>query len=411
MHRCDAMRARDDHAPARTHLDPPALEREVEPTRPWLRRRRTQRAIIAGSLAVIAASGTVVWLRVVSVRGTSSTEPISASPTEDEVPSAALASDDAIGDPVTGEVADHPDGWLGVAASPDRYGVIAAWSDHILWISRDDGRTFHQELAAPEPIGAATIAAGARVYVARHGGRFGLLTPAGHTRWLWLDYEQALAIATGGGWTVLLAMSPDRHAGLIPILWATEDDGASWRRLVAPAAGDLDNRLHVGSDGTIDLLVRVTGDLAPRIRHYRGDVDGRPFAALLDAEDPQPFGLGHDGSTARLVWTGDGARPAAQLVFPASSAPLPDRLAISDWDVLVGAGPDWTLAVADRRLLALTGTHVQPLSVEVPGRVRGLTGDGIGRSLALVGRLILRHSTSHSWRRLFELPAVESLPR
>src|SRR6185436_13412254 len=110
-------------------------------------------------------------------------------------------------------------------------------------------------------------------------------------RWFRLDYDQALAIADGGGWTVLLAMSRDRHAGLVPLLWATEDAGLSWRRLVAPAAGDLENQLHVGSNGTIDLLVRSTADLAPRTRHYRGHVDGRPFDLVLDAEDPQPFGL------------------------------------------------------------------------------------------------------------------------
>lgn len=416
------MRDRDDAGSAPAHLAPPAseregdlappvLEREVQPAKSWIRRGRSQLAIVAGSLAVIAASGALVWMRIArSPLATSPPPPISAAATE-EVPTAAIASDESIGDPVTADIADDADvgGWLGVAAARDRFGVIAAWTDHTVWVSRDDGRTFHQELAAAEPIGAATVASEARVYVARHGGRVGLLTPAGHTRWLQLDYEQALALAHGGGWTVLLAMSRDRHAGLLPILWATDDDGASWRRLVAPAAGDLGNQLQVGSNGTIDLLVRVTGDLAPRIRHYRGHVDGRPFGLVLDGEDPQPFGLGHDGSSARLSLSPRSARSAAQLVLDASGA-HPEAIPVSDWGVVVGAGRDWTLAVADRRLLAFTGTHLQPLSEHVPGRIRDLTGDGIGRAVAVVGPLILRHSARHGWRRLVEVPLVDPAP-
>ncbi len=403
------MREREDGASPPAHLGPPALEREVEPAKPWLRRGRTQLAIVAASLAVIAASGAVVWLRMARapLLSTLPGAPASDAP---ETPTAAVASDDPIGDPVTRDVDDEPAGWLGVAAAPDRFGVVAAWTDHTLWVSRDDGRTFHQELAAPEPIGAAAVAADARVYAARHGGRFGVLTPAGHTRWLRLDYEQALAMGHGGGWTVLLAMSRDRHAGLVPILWASEDAGASWRRLVAPAAGDLDNQLKIGSNGTIDLLVRATAELGPRLRHYRGHVDGRPFELVLDAEDPQPFGLGHDGSAARLVLSeGDGDATLVWDPGAAATAPSTGR-PVTDWDVPVGAARDWSLAVADGSLLAFTGTHVQTLSAHVPGRLRGLTGDGIGRSLAVAGRLILRHSADHGWRRLLELPQPDPAP-
>jgi len=408
------MREPADGAPPPAHLVPPPLEREVEPAKPWLRRGRTQLAIVAASLALIAASGGVVWLRIAD-RSPLTSEPGPAAdtsaPATDETPTAAVASDDPIGDPVTDDVEDQPGGWLGVAAAADRFGVVAAWTDHTLWVSRDDGRTFRQELAAPEPIGAATVATDARVYVARHGGRFGILTPAGHTRWLRLDYEQALAIGHGGGWTVLLAMSQDRHAGLVPILWATEDAGTSWRRLVAPAAGDLDNQLKIGSNGTIDLLVRATDELGPRVRHYHGHVDGRPFAVELDAEDPQPFGLGHDGSAARLVWATRESTSATLVWDPGTASRGPSTgLAVTDWDVPVGAARDWSLAVADGRLLAFTGTHVQTLSAHVPGRVRGLTGDGIGRSLAIAGRLILRHSDGHGWRRLLEVPQADPAP-
>jgi hypothetical protein len=396
------MRQRDERSVPRAHLDPPALEREVEPARPWIRRGRNQLAIVAASLAVIAASSGLVWLQVARMRAAQPLSPLAAAEplsTPVELPTAALAADDPIGAPVTGDITDDADGWRGVAASPDQFGVVALWSERTVWVSRDDGRSFRQELAAPEAIGAVTVGEDGRVYAARHGGRLGLLTPGGHTRWLRLDYDQSLAIAQGGTWIVLLAMSRDRQLGLAPILWVTPDHGASWRRLVAPAAGDLDNRLRVAADGSIDLLVRATGDLAPRIRHFRGHVDGRPFSALLDSEDPQPFGLGHDGSTARLV------------VERADRAHLePYGLFVVDWDIVLGTGPDHTLAVADRRLLALSGTRAAPLSGRVPGHVRALAGDGIGRTVAIIGRVALRHSPTHGWRRLFERPAAEPQP-
>ena len=396
------MHQGDDLPPSGTHTIPPALEREVEPARPWVRRGRTQLAIVAACLAIITASGLVIWVRVARfwfitapAPATSAAAPTVESAADapaDEPPSAALAADDPVGPAVTRDIPADPEGWRGTAASPDELGLIALWSDRTLWVSRDDGRTFRQELAAPEPLAAVAVGADARVYAARHGGRFGLLTPSGRTRWLRLDYDQALALAHGGSWTVLLTMSADRQLGLAPILWATSDHGETWRRLVAPAAGDLDNRLRVAADGSIDLLVRVTGDLAPRIRLYRGHVDGRPFSPVHDAEDPQPFGLGHDGSTARISWSGGDARLE------------PYRLALSDWHVVVGAGAARTLAVADGRLLALNGPLAQTISEWVPGRPAGLTSDGIGRSLAIIGRVAVRHSAAHGWRRLFELP-------
>jgi len=389
------MRERDDRSPSSAHLNPPALEREVEPAKPWLRRGRNQLFIVTACLAVIAASAGLVWWRVARV--TLALEiPLDhdatiSEPSEEELPTAALAVDAPIGAPVKGEIADDPNGWRGVAASSDRFGVVALWSERELWVSRDDGITFRQQLAAAEPIGAAVVGADGRVYLARHGGRLGMLTPSGRTVWTQLDYDQALALGHGGVWTVLLALSADRQDGLSPLLWISPDQGATWRRLIAPAAGDLDNALRITADGSIDLLVRVTGDLAPRIRHYRGHVDGRPFAGVADTEDPQPFGLGHDGQMLDLTWTSD------QVHLE------PSHLGVHDWDIVLGAGGDRTIAIADRRLWNLNHSHPTVVSNQVPGRVRALAADGIGRSVAIIGRVGLRHSERHGWRRLFEL--------
>jgi hypothetical protein len=370
----------------RTAMDEAPLERQVEPAPAWYRRARWQIAIVAASVALIAASG-VVWWQTTRVVVIHAGPPAVAA--DDETPTASLASDDPIGPPVSGEVADRPASWLGVAASPDEFGVVAVWGERILWVSRDDGRTFRQELAAPEAIGGVAVGDDGRVAVARHGGRFGVLTPGGTTRWLRLDYDQALALAQGGPFTALLALATDRADGFAPTLLVTADQGRSWRRLVPPEAGDLDNALRISADGDIDLAVRSTADPSPRIRHYRGHIDGRRFDRTFDGEDPEPFGLGPDGRALPISWDDDSLRL--------------DGRPVRDWNVVLGPAPGRALAVVDRRLVRFEGTGLAAVSERVPGRIRALAGDGIERSLAVIGDTLVRHSGRHGWRLLYQL--------
>ncbi|HWM84429.1 MAG TPA: hypothetical protein VNO33_01300, partial [Kofleriaceae bacterium] len=310
----------------------------------------------------------------------------------------------------------------GVAAAADRYGVIALWTDRVLWVSRDDGRSFHQELAAPEPITAAAVGPDGRVYAARHGGRLGVLSPDGVTRWLDISADQLLAIDAGiempapaespgvaptaapapaAPWLAVLGLHADSADGLTPILWLSGDHGRSWRRLIAPHHGDASNQIRVGPTGVID-LVTVDGDSSAaagasgRLRHYTGHVDGRPFALRFASDEPPPLALGHDGHGWRLEW--DGRR--MRLIDGSSHLPL----AVRNWDVRVAASREHTYSVADGRLVELGAGRPRPVTHSVPGAIDALAVDGLGRALALVGDTAVRYSKRHGWRRLFEIP-------
>ncbi|HLU68003.1 MAG TPA: hypothetical protein VKZ63_17085 [Kofleriaceae bacterium] len=359
-----------------------------------------QVAVSGASAAVLAGSCLLLgWMLLPCQRAGSGRAASPGAP--DEQPSATLAADDPIGRPATAplESGGEP-GWLGVAASPDARGVIAFWSEREVWVSRDDGRSFHQELAAPEPIGAVTVGLDGRVFAARHGGRLGMLTPGARTVWLELEFEQALALAQGGRWVALLCLHRDVRDGLAPLLWLSGDSGSTWRRLVVPEAGEFENQLRVSPDGTIDLLVSAAGELGAVSRHHRGHVDGRPFSLVAEGAAPEPFGLTHDGRTARLALQGGGGGGDRMWLEPF-------EIAVRDWDLALGAGPDRTLVAADGLLLAGGGAAgaLTVLDAALPGRIEQLTGDGIGRSLAIAGRLGLRHSALHGWRVLFERPA------
>ena len=427
----------------------PALHKQVERYRPWYRReRRAAAGLIIISMGTIGASaGLFTWSA-----GSRPARHV-AEPSLDldaiekdaipgrlatELSTALLAADDAIGEPVDRvPAADGAPAVRGLAAAADAYGVIAVWTDRVVWVSRDDGRSFRQELAAPGPVSAVAVGRDGRVYAARHG-RIGMLSPAGHTHWHDLDAGQVLAIAAAPpreidpaapvtpGWLAVLALHDDQAAGAAPLLWLSDDDGETWRSLIAPHHGDAANRLWVSPDGVIDLLTEDadgsvgsdadngTEDLfgagAWRHRHYRARAEDYPLALVFAGDAPAPFAMGHDGLRWRLAWDGDQLQLAADhATREAGRIVGSDRAAggvvpVRNWDVRVAAGGHRTLAVADGRLLDLGRGAPRVVTRKVPGRVDTLAVDGIGRAVATVGGSALRYSPRHGWRRLFEIP-------
>jgi hypothetical protein len=294
-----------------------------------------------------------------------------------------------------------------VAASADQYGVIAAWTDRAVWVSRDDGRRFVQELAAPQPLTAVAVGADGRVLAARHGGRLGELTPGGATRWHDLGFAQILAVDAASSWIAVLGLHDDAAGGLAPMLSIAER-GASWRRLVVPHHGSVANQVRVSQGGVVDLLTlnpdddSATADdpgaVAGRMRHYRGHVDGRPFRLVATGDGSGPFGLGHDGQS----WHLEGARTMSL----AGTARLRGaRLPLRGWNVLLAASSARTYAIADGEVSSLGKTAPRRVAARVPGHLDTLAVDGLGRALATAGDAVLRHSARQGWRRLLELPA------
>ncbi len=421
---------------SQTDATEPALHKQVERYRPWYRReRRAAAGLVAISLGTIGASaGLFAWTASSGsppVRLARDVAPPTLAPDpgaavadeEVEAATALLAADDAIGEAVDRvPIADGAPAVRGVATAADGYSVIALWTDRVVWVSRDDGRSFRQELAAPEPLTAVAVGPDGRVYAARHGGRLGLLSPAGHTRWLDVDCDQVLAIATAppapgetasaatAPWLAVLGLHADSHTGAAAILWLSDDHGHTWRNLIAPHHGDVSNRLRVSPDGVIDLLTEDSDNSdsgengAARLRHHRGHVDGRPFALAFAGDAPAPLGMGHDGLSWRLESKAGRMRLAAagraegRADGPGTSAP------VRNWDVRLAAGGVRTLAVADGHLLELGQGRPRVVTRRVPGRVDTLAVDGIGRAVATVGGSALRYSRRHGWRRLFEIP-------
>jgi hypothetical protein len=397
------------------HTDEPEaqISRQVEPYR--RRRRAAIGAMVCGPVVV----GASAWLFF----GQPSTAERAAASVfaDDEEPSARLAADDPIGAALTRIADDGGAAALrGVSAAADAYGVLALWTDRVVWVSRDDGRSLHQELAGPEPLTAVAVGPEGRVYAARHGGRLGVLSPAARTHWLDIGCEQVLAIDAAPGarprgdaasvaragaqapWLAVLGLHRDRDAGLTPMLWLSSDHGRSWRRLLAPHHGDAANRVQVRPDGVIHLVTEDTdtSDAAEpggRLRHYIGHVDGRPFELALAADDP-PMAVGHDGHSWRMAWKG-------RRMMISGAEDTAGALSVRNWDVRLAASRERTLAVADGRLVQLGGDGSRVLSRELPGELDALAVDGLGRALAAVGGSAVRYSERHGWRRLFEIRA------
>ncbi|HKE18190.1 MAG TPA: hypothetical protein VKB80_25105 [Kofleriaceae bacterium] len=414
----------------------PALVRATEPFRPWYRaQRRAASRLFAVSVATIAASaGLIGWTlwswpvqRAPRAPAPADTpEPVAVAAAADsgavlfeaEAPTARLASDDPVGEAIARVSADGGESPIrGVAAAVDEYGVIAAWTDRVLWVSRDDGRSFQQQLAAPEPLGAVAIGPEGRVYAARRGGRIAMLSPAGHTRWLDIGCQDVLAIGAaplpaadagaGAPWLAVLGLHADSADGAAPLLWLSADHGRSWRALIAPHHGDAANRVRVSTDGVIDIVTEdsdtsVASDAGPRFRHYTGHVDGRPFELRASSDDAPLLGPAHDGQTWEVEHRGRQARLA-----PAVTSRAMAGLAVRNWDVRLAAGREHTFAAADGKLLQLAPGRPRVLTRSMPDDASGwMAIDGLDRAVITVGGSVVRHSTAHGWRRLFEIPGL-----
>ena len=430
-----------------------SLAPHVEAAPRWRRQRRLllTAALWAGGALALAGSAALLLCAVLprfdlELAATPAPPPApgaSGATPAGSVCTAALAADDAIGERVgAGALADDPDGWRGVAASPNQYGVVAVWDARTLWLSRDDGRTFHQALAGRQPLAGVSVGRDGRVFAARQGGWLGWLTPAGAVRWRHIDLDQVLAVDARGPWLAVFGLTRDRADGLSPLLLLSRDHGRSFRRQVVPAYGDAGNQVRVQPGGTIDLLLQ-TGGAEAGARHLRGHVNGRPFVEAWNGSEPQPLGLTHDGGGLALV--GDAStRPGASVelrrcpeaapqIAPSAGLTPPERpqdgasgrgasprrcggpvragpssaapLAVHDWNVIVGASATRTLAVIDGALEDLSPVHgAEIVSPHTPGPVRTLAVDGLGRGLAVVGRTAVRFSALHGWRRLFDRP-------
>ena len=324
-----------------------------------------------------------------------------ASPSSERIP----ASDDALGTAWhRGAALTADSSWLGVAASPGPYGVLATWSERELYISRDDGVNFRQVLGGPGAIGGATIDASGALYLVRDQRRLGIETETGAVLWRSLPFAgDTLALTSGGGFLGWLGLAHDTGRSSSVVLAVSADRGQTWR--TQTVAEHIDRALmHIEEDGTIQLLTLVEHASAPTMRRLRGHADGRSLQALPWPTDfADAWGLGHGGWAYAIA-----SECATDISDVCAMGPeMSDRLAPTglktSWDLLMHTSGEHTLAVSGERLLRADGDRMAVVASDIPAGISALATDGIGRALVTVGPQLVRWSPRHGWRVLHRL--------
>ena len=208
--------------------------------------------------------------------------------------------------------------------------------------------------------------------------------------------------------------APARAASVV-----SDDDGETWRSLIAPHHGDASesdlgeprrgHRLRTGHDGSVGSDAATTVRAGAWRHRHTARAPRTTRSRWCSPATLRPL---RDGPRRpRWVWPGTAIMQLAadHATAPAGLIAGPDRtvggvVPVRNWDVRVAAGRHRTLAVADGRLLDLGRGAPRVVTRQVPGRVDALAVDGIGRAVATVGGSALRYSPRHGWRRLFEIP-------
>ena len=197
------------------------------------------------------------------------------------------------------------DGITGVAASPDRHGVLAIWNHWGASLSRDDGRTFSPLFVDTRGLQGLAIDCRGRA-LALSELRLGIADGA---TTIWRDipgldpgtggYRDAGApqLVAGGGYVALLGHRGDRD-----ILLVTGDDGETWSEI---DLGRTDRDLELGIDerGTI-VVAPIWTDADPT--DVARLVTVEPATGAITVEEPA-------GAATYLVRSPDGS-----LIGPAS---------------------------------------------------------------------------------------------
>ncbi len=316
----------------------------------------------------------------------------------------APARDLAIGEPLAAgkTLTSDPGVWIGTAASPGPYGVLAVWSSSHLFVSRDDGVGFRQVLGGPGSIGGATIDESGRLFMIRDRRRLGIENTDGSTQWLSLPFSgETLALQSSGGWLGWLALAHDTDSDSAVVLALSSDGGATWRRQsVAEHATHALMRIEPG--GVIHLLLRVEDSIDQKMWRLRAHVDGRPMESM-----PWPSQYADAWGLARGGWAyAIASECATDSNDICAMGPDPaDRIVNTEikttWNLIMESNSSTTLAASGSSLLRFDGARITRVTDDVPPEVTSFAVDGIDRSLAVVGQHLLRFSPEHGWRIIF----------
>jgi hypothetical protein len=303
---------------------------------------------------------------------------------------------------------------IGTAVSRDGC-VIAVWTTTALIASFDGGQTFAERLAAPGELSAVAVAAG-RIVVVRDLARIGAARADGTTTWRELGDatpDAQLSLSIDGAWTVLslgtrrgpLEASADaggeRRPPVRSLVAVSDDDGATWRFVEAPVAGDsasvriVDGRIELdvyraspdqadGGDPGAGWTERFVADPADPRWHRRRQDTRRWDHAIVDDKF---WGC---GGSAKLV-----ALKGRRVVTIVGD----QRSEVEPFQLVTGRAAAYVLL--DGHLHRVEGTRLRDLGAAPAAddwRFELVGVDAAGHAIAFVGDRLVRRTGPDTWR-------------
>jgi hypothetical protein len=295
---------------------------------------------------------------------------------------------------------DQGEAWRGVAVSSGLHPIVAVWSPSRLFVSRDDGKAFHQVLGGPGEIGGAAIDAYGRLFMVRDRQRLGVQGLDLDTEWRSLPFAgETLQVAAGGVWLGWLALADDSRSDAQVVLALTADGGATWRTqsIADHATGAL---MRIEDDGTIHLLLVREDAVDPTMRRLRGHVDGRPMQEVpWPSSYAEAWGLGHGGFAYAIA--SECASEGNDICAMEVHGDLASTRIATAWSLQMGSNGATTLAASGPDLLRFDGRVATVVDRGAPAEITALAVDGLGRGVAIAGQHLVRWSPRHGWRVLF----------
>jgi hypothetical protein len=290
--------------------------------------------------------------------------------------------------------------WRGVTVSAGLHPVVAVWSRSRLFVSRDDGKKFHQVLGGPGEIGGAAIDAHGRLFMVRDRQRLGVQGLDRDAEWRSLPFAgETLQVAAGGAWLGWLALTDDSRRDAQVVLALTADGGATWRTqsIADHATGAL---MRIEDEGTIHLLLVREDAVDPTMRRLRGHVDGRPMQEVpWPSNYAEAWGLGHGGFAYAIA--SECASEGNDICAMELHGEVASTRTTTAWSLQMGTNGVTTLAASGPDLVRFDGRVAMVVDRSAPAEITAFAVDGLGRGVGVAGQHLVRWSPRHGWRVLF----------
>jgi len=288
--------------------------------------------------------------------------------------------------------------WVGVAASPVSPSRLGVWSERVVSVSEDHGRTWSR-LSGTGRVHAVAMAGDGTVWVAR-GSTLTVHLPDGTVRRVSrTGVGKTLALAVGRG---VVAWAVEARDGLAELL-VSRDGGLAFEPVEGASPGNYENRLLVLGDGTVLFYAHTElscgGGSEQVFRVPAGTL------ATVDAFPHAPptylWGLDLGAGGALLAVEEEIALHRGFLTITAPGSQTGRRVTEFTggvWRYSAAIEGDRTLVALDRRLLEVSTRAERELDSAVPEGFELRALDAASRPLGLLGGRLVRRDPDAVWR-------------